>query len=163
MKTPQVAPLAGMSVLGFRLTPRPAGTMTPAFVPAPTPAYLLAPLSCINGECGPECAERVKEDTASGRFFITMGHAGYNSPANNRQGYASKKAALKASQGYGERGRRRGIASGSVLLCTKCEAICHGPNHCQGSPARALTSDEAARFIAGGRHALGVRPGFGAR
>jgi len=35
-----------------------------------------------------------------GRWFITMGHAGFNSPANNRSGYASKESALRAHKKY---------------------------------------------------------------
>jgi hypothetical protein len=48
---------------------------------------------CANVLCYNEaCAERVKQD-AQGRWFITMGHAGFNSPANNRNGYRTAKAA----------------------------------------------------------------------
>src|SRR5207247_1571735 len=32
------------------------------------------------------CQEAVKKNPATGRYFITMGHAGFNSPANNAQG-----------------------------------------------------------------------------
>ena len=41
------------------------------------------------------------------RFFIGMGYPGFNSPANNRSGYATPEAALKASLRY----ERKGIAS----------------------------------------------------
>ncbi len=33
------------------------------------------------------CPEAVKRDPATGRFFITMGHPGFNSRANNGAGY----------------------------------------------------------------------------
>jgi len=36
----------------------------------------------------------------SGRWFITMGHPGYNSPANNRRGYATAAAARAAVRRY---------------------------------------------------------------
>lgn len=42
------------------------------------------------------CATRVAQD-AAGRWFITMGHAGFNLPANNRNGFATEAAAVKAS------------------------------------------------------------------
>lgn len=163
MKTPQVAPLAGMSVLGLRQmpapVPAPAVVVTGSSWTTSESDHLTSSRSCINLECGPECPDRVKERKSTGRFYITMGHAGYNSPANNRDGYASKKAALKASQGYGERGRARGVKSGAVQLCTKCGSIATVGTHCGGQPIRPLTADEAARFIAGGRHALGVKAG----
>jgi len=41
------------------------------------------------------CAGAVKADER-GRWFITLGHAGFNLPANNRSGYASKARALAA-------------------------------------------------------------------
>jgi hypothetical protein len=31
------------------------------------------------------------------RYYITMGHPGFNLPANNRKGYATEKAAMAAS------------------------------------------------------------------
>lgn len=161
MKTPQIAPLAGMSALGLRQMPAPA--VAPALIVTgavqSSNDHLTSTRSCVNLECGPECPERVKERTETGRFYITMGHAGYNSPANNRDGYASKSAALKASQKYGERGRARGVKSGTVKLCTKCGEIATVSTHCGGQPLRFLTADEAARFIAGGRHALGTKRG----
>jgi hypothetical protein len=42
------------------------------------------------------CAEAAKENPNTGRWFITMGHAGFNSKANNRDGYASEKRARLA-------------------------------------------------------------------
>ena len=43
------------------------------------------------------CVERVKVDVLTLRWFITMNHAGFNNPANNSQGYASRSAAMRAS------------------------------------------------------------------
>jgi len=42
------------------------------------------------------CAEAVKLNAQTGRFFITMGHAGFNLPANNGRGYATREAAKRA-------------------------------------------------------------------
>ncbi len=86
MQTPQIAPLAGFTPLGFRPT---------------TPAHLLGGAECLKGGmCAvTECAERTKV-APSGRWYITMGHAGFNSPANNRNGYASKASAETASKRY---------------------------------------------------------------
>jgi hypothetical protein len=39
-------------------------------------------------------------DGSKGRWFITMGHPGFNSPANNAQGYASKAKAEAALRRY---------------------------------------------------------------
>lgn len=39
------------------------------------------------------CLEAVKQEPRSGRWFITMGHAGFNSAANNARGYRSARAA----------------------------------------------------------------------
>ena len=49
------------------------------------------------------CAEAVKLNPETGRWFITMGHPGFNSPANNGAGYHSKDSALKAFRRYGNR------------------------------------------------------------
>jgi hypothetical protein len=43
----------------------------------------------------------------TGRWFITMGHPGFNSPANNRGGYASQAAAAAAIARYGSKRPRR--------------------------------------------------------
>ena len=39
------------------------------------------------------CACSVKRNPDNGRFYITMGHAGFNSHANNGEGYVSEQAA----------------------------------------------------------------------
>lgn len=62
--------------------------------------------STCTGYCEvPNCPERVKQ-ASTGRWFITMGHAGFNSPANNRAGYESADAATAASARYEAKGRR---------------------------------------------------------
>jgi hypothetical protein len=58
-------------------------------------------MECRDAEC-PDIAEMAP----TGRFYITMGHCGFNSPANNRNGYATLTAARNASQKYA--GARRG-------------------------------------------------------
>ena len=53
--------------------------------------YLVSACQRYDGTCG--CAEPVVQD--GGRWFILIGHAGFNSPANNARGYASKAGALR--------------------------------------------------------------------
>jgi hypothetical protein len=45
------------------------------------------------------------EQGFAGRWFIKMGHAGFNSPVNNRLGYATKESALAAHERYNRRGQ----------------------------------------------------------
>ena len=40
------------------------------------------------------------------RYFIAVGFAGFNSPSNNRSGYATHESALSASSRYEERSMR---------------------------------------------------------
>jgi len=58
-------------------------------------------------ECSRELCYRVHETTVkqapSGKWFITMGHPGFNSPANNRSGYATRQAAEASVRRYGRR------------------------------------------------------------
>lgn len=63
------------------------------------PAYLLSDTGCERNICR-GCPEAVKERSETGRFYITMGHAGFNSPANNRDGYATRAKALAAIRNY---------------------------------------------------------------
>jgi len=124
-----------------------------------TPAYLLSSDACIVGKCPEDCAERFKQDPQTKRWYITMGHAGYNSPANNAEGYNTRKSAEGANREYQKRGRTRGVKSGTIRLCTKCNGIAHFSTHCEGAPTRALTVDEATRFIERGRHAFPAKEG----
>lgn len=50
------------------------------------------------------CGQAVKQNPETGRWFITMNHPGFNSPANNGLGYATKQRAIQALTRYG-RGR----------------------------------------------------------
>lgn len=54
---------------------------------------------CQAGQAGycqdRNCGSRAKQ-APDGRWFLTMGHAGFNTPANNGKGYASKGRALAA-------------------------------------------------------------------
>jgi hypothetical protein len=71
------------------------------------PEYLLSPDACehaSSGICyGLECRVPVKQNPATERWFITMGHPGFNSPANNGRGYASGASARAAMLRYGSR------------------------------------------------------------
>jgi len=64
------------------------------------PEYLDS--TCAADICrDPQCKQAVKQDTATGRWFITMGHPGFNSPANNGLGYSTRALALAATARYG--------------------------------------------------------------
>jgi hypothetical protein len=52
-----------------------------------------------HGYCS-QCEAPVKQDRL-GRWFITMGHPGFNSPANNRLGYGTQAQAVAAYRRYG--------------------------------------------------------------
>jgi hypothetical protein len=65
------------------------------------PTYLLSNTGCEREIChATGCPEAVKENPATGRFFITMGHPGFNSPANNGTGYATYAKAKAAIRHY---------------------------------------------------------------
>jgi hypothetical protein len=49
-----------------------------------------------------DCTVAVK--ATDGRWFIQSGHAGFNSPANNADGYSSRERALAAIRRYGRGG-----------------------------------------------------------
>lgn len=67
------------------------------------PSYLLSSNGCERAyPLCTGCAESVKQ-APTGRWFITMGHAGFNSPANNRAGYATREAAKSAEARYHNR------------------------------------------------------------
>lgn len=68
------------------------------------PAYLTSPCAdkmevdlCRESY---RCSCSAKCNPVTGRFFITMGHAGFNSEANNGEGYVSEQAAHYAIQYY---------------------------------------------------------------
>lgn len=124
------------------------------YAPPPCPEYLKSSDDCVRGKCAEDCPERFKQDPQTKRWYITMGHAGYNSPANNGEGYHTRKSAIGANLHYQKTGRTRGIRSGSIRLCTKCGGIAHFATHCDGAPTRALTPAEGLEFINRGRHAF---------
>lgn len=54
-----------------------------------------------NGVCrNPNCETAVAQFPKTGKWFITFGHAGFNSPTNNASGYHTKALALKAMNWY---------------------------------------------------------------
>ena len=73
-------------------TPTPAASLV-TVDPRATP-----PASCSFPCYAQNCAHAVAP--FRGRFVITMAHAGFNSPANNRNGYTTEAAARKAVRGY---------------------------------------------------------------
>ena len=52
---------------------------------------------CEFGRC-PGGMIPVVQHPTSGRYYITAGHPGFNTPANNGAGYRSRNAALAASR-----------------------------------------------------------------
>ena len=55
----------------------------------------------LNGVChNLDCENAVAEFPETGRWYILFGHAGFNSLANNTNGYSSKKVALFAMKRY---------------------------------------------------------------
>lgn len=51
-------------------------------------------------DCPGTCPGAVKQNPVTDRWFITFGHAGFNSPANNRGGYSSRARALSSHRRY---------------------------------------------------------------
>ncbi len=60
------------------------------------PSYLLSATGCEKNMICRGCAEAVKQNPETKRWFITMGHPGFNSTANNGTGYANKNTAVYA-------------------------------------------------------------------
>lgn len=57
--------------------------------------WLIGNLGCERDVCSnPDCREAVKERPNTGRWYITMGHPGFNTRANNAEGYVSRTRAL---------------------------------------------------------------------
>ena len=48
----------------------------------------------------PNCDTAVAQYPETGRWYITFAHAGYNSPANNSNGYETKNKALASMRRY---------------------------------------------------------------
>lgn len=64
------------------------------------PAYLLNDAGCEHVICNGDCGKAVKINPETGRWYITMGHPGFNSNANNGDGYSAKRTAEAAIQRY---------------------------------------------------------------
>lgn len=60
---------------------------------------------CGKAACFGPCRDKVCR-SVTGRWYITVGHAGFNSFANNRSGYIGARAAIKASQRWEDKGRK---------------------------------------------------------
>lgn len=66
------------------------------------PHYLLGDGGCEKHEpCTKKCVYAVRQRQDTGRWYITMGHPGFNLPANNASGYQSPSAARWAIQRHG--------------------------------------------------------------
>ncbi len=68
------------------------------------PEYLLSEEGCEKtrgGICYGDCVAPVKRDAGSGRWYITMGHPGFNTYTNNRNGYVTQNIALAIIRKYG--------------------------------------------------------------
>ena len=65
--------------------------------------------TCLSAfEC--QCASgALPIEEVRNRWFITLGHNGFNSPANNRQGYKDAASALAAARRYGWTRRGAGV------------------------------------------------------
>lgn len=50
--------------------------------------------------CGGKGDQAVVQDPETGRWYITMWHCGYNTPANNGPGYKSESAARSTIKRY---------------------------------------------------------------
>lgn len=50
------------------------------------------------------CSHVAKQRPDTGRWYITMGHAGFNSRENNGSGYATQLEARQASTAFGLKG-----------------------------------------------------------
>lgn len=49
------------------------------------------------------------QNPETGRWYVSMGRPGFNSPANNRNGYVSERSAINAARRYGWSGERFAI------------------------------------------------------
>lgn len=67
---------------------------------------------CAHGGCS--CTEPVRLNRETGRWFITLGHAGFNSAANNGSGYASREVALRWFRKFDGLRREHGAHLGIV-------------------------------------------------
>ncbi len=62
---------------------------------------ILFSAKCSEGFCdNPNCEDAVAMLPETGRWYITFGHAGFNSYNNNRLGYSTKAKAMGAMRSY---------------------------------------------------------------
>lgn len=66
-----------------------------------TPEYLLS--GCERDICYGGHEDAVKQRKSDARWFITMGHPGFNSATNNGRGYRTYATAYAALDRYGAR------------------------------------------------------------
>lgn len=61
-------------------------------------------MNCSNFPCNcrgeGEQAVELKMTHDGPRYYITMGHAGFNTPVNNRMGYATRNMAIRTIMKY---------------------------------------------------------------
>ena len=50
--------------------------------------------------CSGDCGDDVKKNEKTGRWYITMGHPGFNSTANNGNGYSTEAKARSELKRY---------------------------------------------------------------
>jgi hypothetical protein len=75
------------------------------------PSHLLS--SCLDrmgfgmSACPGGCGDDVRRNQMTGRWFITMGHCGFNCDRNNGEGFASKGQARRVSIQFSGKGPGR--------------------------------------------------------
>jgi hypothetical protein len=57
------------------------------------PDYLNSACAATGFDLCYGCADAVRRNTVTGRWFITIMHPGFNTTTNNRAGYATEQAA----------------------------------------------------------------------
>jgi hypothetical protein len=85
------------------------------------PEYLLSDCAGKSESCRESyrCPHSVKRNPApGGKWFITMGHAGFNSPTNNGGGYVSEQAAHYGIEFYLLAGKKAGSIIGSMNIAS---------------------------------------------
>lgn len=81
------------------------------------PAYLMSPCADRSSDFCSGCDESVKQHPETGKWFITMGHPGFNSEPNNRDGYPSRDSARYAVSFFGSPQNR--IEKGDTVILEK--------------------------------------------
>lgn len=55
------------------------------------------PALCAQGHV---CKQAVAQEPLTGRWFVTFGHCGFNSPTNNGRGFATRERAIASVRRY---------------------------------------------------------------